>query len=63
MNNQDKRALEYLMKYNKKSKKDAEYFIEELALVDAKAREYWEGQKFHAEMNIRILQGFGISAS
>jgi hypothetical protein len=55
-------VLEYLMRYNKKAKEDAENFIEDLALIEPDAIEYWEGQKFHAEMNIRILQSFGISA-
>ena len=64
----DRLALEFLMKYNKKAKMEAEEFVSSLIaensdLENAKELvEYWKGQKFQAEMNIRILQTHGISA-
>ena len=53
--------LEYLMKSAKKTKADAEYFINLLA-DDDENQQYWQGRKFGAEMNIKLLQSFGISA-
>lgn len=61
MTNQEK--LEYLMEYNKKSLKEAQSFVDAFKLDAEKAnREYWEGRKAQAELNIRILQTMGISA-
>ena len=59
MNENEK--LEYLMEYAKKVKADAEGFIK-LLPADNENQQYWEGRKFGAEMNIRILQTMGISA-
>ena len=58
-------ALNFLMKANKKDRDEAQNFIETLSdkSVEKSVMEYWEGRKFQAEMNIRLLQSYGISAS
>ena len=57
-------ALEFLMKANKKDRDEAAEFIKTLSdkSVEKSVTEYWEGRKFQAEMNIRLLQSYGISA-
>jgi len=59
---QAEQALNYLMAYNKKAEQSAGEFIEWFEKEEIEGSEYWKGQEFHAGMNIRILQSFGISA-
>ena len=60
----EKEALQFLMKANKKDRDEAAEFIKTLSdkSVEKSVTEYWEGRKFQSEMNIRILQSYGISA-
>ena len=57
----DNEKLKYLMKYAKKTLTDADEFIILLGENHVNTR-YWEGRKFSAEMNIKILQSLGVSA-